>query len=93
MLLSSGYIAGGTLIGLVLAFFVFLGDEFNNSLNLGLQLFGEDYVRDNIANPKIVAVIMFAVLAAVLVYIGTRIAGIATNASSKDRFMKRLLFP
>ena len=35
VLLSSGYIAGGTLCGLIVAFFVFLPDRFNRALDLG----------------------------------------------------------
>src|SRR6202011_120154 len=66
VLLSSGYIAGGTLVGLILAFFVFLGDEFNDALNLGATFAGKAYA-DGETNPaKIVAVAMFAVLVGVL---------------------------
>jgi hypothetical protein len=72
VLLASGFIAGGTLIGLVLAFFVFLPDAFNASLNLGLQFISEEYVKEEISSPKIVAVIMFAVLVAILGYIGLK---------------------
>ncbi|MFO0825753.1 MAG: hypothetical protein U0792_21975 [Gemmataceae bacterium] len=42
MLLASGYIAGGTLCGLIIAFFAFLPEWFNgvDMLNLGLHIFG-----------------------------------------------------
>jgi len=38
VLLASGYIAGGTLCGLIIAFFTFLPDNFNRSINLGAGL-------------------------------------------------------
>ena len=49
VLLSSGYIAGGTLIGLVLAFFAFMPDSFNRAMNFSIPL-GESY-----ADPQDVA--------------------------------------
>ena len=39
VLLASGYIAGGTLCGLIIAFFAFLPDSFNEALNLGSRFF------------------------------------------------------
>jgi hypothetical protein len=84
VLLASGYIAGGTLVGLILAFFVFLGDDFNKAINLGLHFFSDAYVKDMIAEPKIVAVFMFVVLAVVLSYIGTKKSPEA-NADSSAR--------
>ena len=71
VLLSSGYIAGGTLIGLVLAFFTFLPKKFNDALDLGARL-GETWTADNAPLPKWTAVAAFAVLATVLAYVGTR---------------------
>lgn len=38
VLLSSGYIAGGTLCGLIVAFFTFLPDDFNRVINLAAPL-------------------------------------------------------
>jgi uncharacterized oligopeptide transporter (OPT) family protein len=71
VLLSSGYIAGGTLVGLILAFFVFLGDDFNKALNLGARI-SEAYGEGEADLAKIVSVVMFAALAVVLVFIGTK---------------------
>jgi putative OPT family oligopeptide transporter len=71
VLLSSGYIAGGTLVGLILAFFVFLGDSFNEALNLG-ALISPEYGEGTAEAAKIVAVAMFIVLAVILGYIGTQ---------------------
>jgi putative OPT family oligopeptide transporter len=64
VLLSSGYIAGGTLCGLIIAFFVFLPKNFNDALDLSR------YVAD--IDPKITALVMFLILAAILLWIGTR---------------------
>jgi putative OPT family oligopeptide transporter len=71
VLLASGYIAGGTLIGLVIAFFAFLPDKFNEALDLGSRL-GSDYATAGALEPKIVALIMFGVLACILLAIGSR---------------------
>ncbi|WP_439621277.1 OPT family oligopeptide transporter [Gemmata sp.] len=79
VLLASGLIAGGTLCGLVIAFFAFLPDGFNDAINLGMHLFGEknakgdaEWKPDEVAWAKVVSVVMFGALAAVLVYVGTR---------------------
>jgi putative OPT family oligopeptide transporter len=64
VLLSSGYIAGGTLCGLIIAFFVFLPKRFNDALDLS------KYVGT--VDPKIVALMMFLILAAILLWIGAR---------------------
>jgi putative OPT family oligopeptide transporter len=73
VLLSSGYIAGGTLIGLVIAFFQFLPEAFNKSLELGTYLPADSsYVAKEALAPKIVALVMFALLAAALIAIGSR---------------------
>jgi uncharacterized oligopeptide transporter (OPT) family protein len=69
VLLSSGYIAGGTLIGLAIAFFQFLPDAFNNALNVGKH-FGPSYNVETSTAPKIVALIAFAVLAVILFRVG-----------------------
>jgi putative OPT family oligopeptide transporter len=68
VLLSSGYIAGGTLAGLVIAFFAFLPDQINDALNFG-RWFGADWMEQTPA--KVTSVIAFAVLAAILFRIGT----------------------
>ncbi|QJW95704.1 OPT family oligopeptide transporter [Frigoriglobus tundricola] len=80
VLLASGYIAGGTLCGLIIAFFVFLPDGFNHFINLGLHLFGEinektgkpEWKPDDVEWAKVVAVGMFAALAALLLWVGSR---------------------
>ncbi|HWG44768.1 MAG TPA: oligopeptide transporter, OPT family [Gemmataceae bacterium] len=64
VLLSSGYIAGGTLCGLVIAFFVFLPDRFNKALDLSRLLGATD--------PRIMALVMFLILAAILLWVGLR---------------------
>jgi uncharacterized oligopeptide transporter (OPT) family protein len=70
VLLSSGYIAGGTLCGLIIAFFAFLPEKFNDALNLG-QHFGKDWPDEAIA-AKVIAVISFVVLALILLWVGTK---------------------
>jgi hypothetical protein len=72
VLLSSGYIAGGTLCGLILAFFAFLPDTFNKSLNLGGQFLGEEYAKGELPLAKLVSLVMFLILAAILLLIGAR---------------------
>jgi hypothetical protein len=80
VLLASGYIAGGTLCGLIIAFFAFLPDSFNQAINLGHHLFASvnpktgkpEWKPDDVAGAKIAAVIIFGLLAAFLVWIGSR---------------------
>lgn len=69
VLLSSGYIAGGTLCGLLLAFFAFLPDSFNELLDIGRH-FGEDFAESMTA--KRIALATFAILCGVLLWIGIR---------------------
>jgi uncharacterized oligopeptide transporter (OPT) family protein len=69
VLLSSGYIAGGTLCGLIIGFFAMLPKVFNDALDLGRH-FGPDYLESTRA--KLVALAMFAVLALVLLRVGSR---------------------
>jgi hypothetical protein len=71
VLLSSGYIAGGTLIGLVIAFFAFLPKWFNDYLDLSKYL-GTAYAGEDALVPKVVALITFGVLAVVLLAIGSQ---------------------
>jgi putative OPT family oligopeptide transporter len=68
VLLASGYIAGGTLCGLIIAFFAFLPDWWNEGLNIGRH-FGKDW-PDEALPAKVVAVAAFGVLAAVLFVVG-----------------------
>jgi hypothetical protein len=69
VLLSSGYIAGGTLAGLLIAFFAFMPAEFNEIFDLGrfLPHWGEDDT-----GPKLVSLIAFAVIGFFLLAVGTR---------------------
>ena len=79
VLLASGYIAGGTLCGLVIAFFAF-SEDLTRYLNFGLHLFGTvpaggdkaEWKPDEVGWAKLVAVGMFALLAAVLLWVGSR---------------------
>jgi putative OPT family oligopeptide transporter len=80
VLLASGYIAGGTLCGLLVAFFAFLPEAFNDTINLGAHFFGKlnpesdkvEWDSDKSVGGRIAAVVIFGLLAAFLVYIGTR---------------------
>ncbi len=79
VLLASGYIAGGTLCGLIIAFFAFLPDSFNQTINLGLQFFATanasgklEWKPDEVVNAKIAAVVMFGLLSAFLLWVGSR---------------------
>ena len=69
VLLSSGYIAGGTLCGLIIAFFAFLPEAFNTRLNLG-RFLGLEWEETSTA--KLLSVVAFLVLALILVIIGSR---------------------
>jgi uncharacterized oligopeptide transporter (OPT) family protein len=71
VLLSSGYIAGGTLCGLIIAFFAFLPDSFNEALDLS-RFLGPAYVEKESPIPKAVALATFLILAAVLLWVGMR---------------------
>jgi uncharacterized oligopeptide transporter (OPT) family protein len=71
VLLSSGYIAGGTLCGLIIAFFAFLPDAFNDALDLG-RFVGGAYSKGETVEAKAVALAMFVVLAVVLLWVGSR---------------------
>ena len=82
ILLASGYIAGGTLCGLIVAFFEFVPD-FKSLINLGLHMFGEEVTDaegrtsrvwdpNEVAWAKVLSVFVFGALAAFLVYVGSR---------------------
>jgi uncharacterized oligopeptide transporter (OPT) family protein len=73
VLLASGYIAGGTLCGLLIGFLVMLLPMMGlgtvmESINLGDRI--KDYADSTEA--KIVALVAFAVLAAIMLWIGSR---------------------
>ena len=82
VLLSSGYIAGGTLCGLIIAFFVFLPTAFTKTLNLGSQYLGKDYAEGKTEPAKLVALAMFVILAVILLWVGSRKTN---NAITNDR--------
>jgi hypothetical protein len=84
VLLASGYIAGGTLCGLIIAFFAFLPDAFNKTIDLGAH-FGKDYVESDPA--KLVALATFAVLMAVLLYVGSRKVPVDGGSASEQPLM------
>lgn len=72
VLLASGYIAGGTLCGLVVAFFAFLPDSFNRFVNLGAHLYGDGWKPDDVEGAKVAAVVMFGLLGTFLLWVGSR---------------------
>jgi len=72
VLLSSGYIAGGTLCGLIVAFFAFLPESFNEAINLGRRYFGKEFDPDENGGARVAALIMFGLLAVILLWIGSR---------------------
>ncbi len=76
VLLSSGYIAGGTLIGLIIAFFVFLPDRFNKALDLSQYA--------STVDPKLVSLIMFLILAGILLWIGSRRSAIDNGTHERS---------
>lgn len=69
VLLASGFIAGGTLCGLIIAFFAFLGKGFNDALNLG-RTFGEEWEESPVA--KLAALSAFILLGIILFFVGSR---------------------
>jgi putative OPT family oligopeptide transporter len=76
VLLSSGYIAGGTLCGLLIGLLIMLlPTKLLAVLNLGSQYFGEVYAKGESPSAKITALVMFLILAAILLWIGSRKTG------------------
>jgi hypothetical protein len=72
VLLASGYIAGGTIAAVLIAFFTFAGDKFNDALNVGKRL-DQALVKANfsaITEANWPAVAAFGVLMVVLLLIG-----------------------
>jgi putative OPT family oligopeptide transporter len=79
VLLASGYIAGGTLCGLLVVTFTELYEPLKNVLNVGLQLFAttnesgkREWKPDEVEWAKVVAVVVFGLLAAFLLWVGSR---------------------
>jgi putative OPT family oligopeptide transporter len=83
VLLGSGYIAGGTLVGLVIAFFVFLPKSFNDMLDVS-RLLGSEYMAKDAYGPKIVALIAFVVLAAILFAVGRTKSPVANGEAATE---------
>jgi putative OPT family oligopeptide transporter len=72
VLLSSGYIAGGTLCGLLIGFLAMPFDSaITKALNLG-KFLGEEYGKGSADDAKLISVALFFVLAVILMFIGTR---------------------
>jgi putative OPT family oligopeptide transporter len=80
VLLASGYIAGGTLCGLlVVTLFAFI-DPLEKALNFGFRLFAStdektgklEWKPDELTGARIAAMVMFLLLAAFLFWIGSR---------------------
>jgi putative OPT family oligopeptide transporter len=71
VLLSSGYIAGGTLTGLIIAFFTFLPKGFNDALDLS-PLLGEQWNAADSAYPKIAALLAFLLITLILLWVAAR---------------------
>lgn len=71
VLLSSGYIAGGTLCGLLIGFLVMIPGGFLKSLDLAPML-GAGYNAEDAVEPKLVALAAFALLAGILLWIGSQ---------------------
>lgn len=82
VLLSSGYIAGGTLIGLVIAFFAFLPRGFNEALDLS-RFLGPVWTAPDSPYPKLVAVAAFAAIALFMLWIAARKEGQFADGSDK----------
>jgi hypothetical protein len=72
VLLSSGYIAGGTLCGLLIGFLVMLLPEgVMKALNIGQHL-GKEYSAGETVESKLIALAAFGLLAVILLLLGTR---------------------
>lgn len=73
VLLASGYIAGGTLCGLLLGMSrLFVDDETLKHLEFGPMLMGKNWDVDKDLYPKIVALPAYAILVSILMYVATR---------------------
>jgi putative OPT family oligopeptide transporter len=74
VLLASGYIAGGTLCGLLVVTLFNFWESLEKALNVGSMLFagGGKWEPDKITNAKIASVVMFGLLGAFLLWVGSR---------------------
>jgi len=78
VLLASGYIAGGTLCGLIIAFFAFLPDWWNEGLDIGRHL-GKEWLEEDAA--KLIALATCVVLAVVLFLVGRSKSDLGAEAA------------
>jgi uncharacterized oligopeptide transporter (OPT) family protein len=72
VLFSSGYIAGGTLCGLLIGFLIMLLPKLFAALQWCGQNFGDNYAKGETYSAKIAALVMFLILAAILLWVGVR---------------------
>jgi len=77
VLLASGYIAGGTLCGLIIGFLVLLPGDVPKTLDIGHKLFATlnpawEWDVEQSLGPKILALITYAIIAAILLIVGMR---------------------
>jgi hypothetical protein len=80
VLLASGYIAGGTLCGLLTITLFELYEPLKQSLNFGFHLFAVpnketgklEWKPDDVEWAKVVSVVMFVLLGAYLLWVGSR---------------------
>jgi hypothetical protein len=79
VLLASGFIAGGTLCGLIIAFLNFLPDVVLRTLNLS-RFLGEAWTSETAVGPKLAALLTFAVLAVILLCVGTFVSNESTES-------------
>jgi putative OPT family oligopeptide transporter len=93
VLLSSGYIAGGTLCGLLYGFLVMaasvellgLPPDLRDELNFGEKYLGKGW--EDMPEAKLLSLAAFAVLAAILVWVGTRKSPELTAETDASRGM------
>jgi putative OPT family oligopeptide transporter len=87
VLMSSGYIAGGTLCGLLIGFFVMaVGTDGAQILNMGHHWFGKEYGEGEEMAAKIVALVVFGAIAGFLAYVGSRKEPLAESEQKEHRF-------
>lgn len=73
VLLASGFIAGGTLCGLIIGFFNF-SEDLAKALVIAPGILGEKWDAESAAanGPKILAIAMYSILVGIILYVGTR---------------------
>src|SRR5207253_625656 len=89
VLLSSGYIAGGTLCGLLWGFVVMgLPRARIDALKFG-DYFGKEYVAGESVEAKLISVAAFAILALILLRIGTQRSRITENGQNGTQSLEQ----